>query len=187
MGIIASDIRRGMAIMFNGEPCRVMEFHHHTPGNLRAMVQAKLRRLKTGTQIEHRFRSTDTVDVADLETHELDFMYRAGDTYHFMNAENYDQLEVDGETLGVAAKWMSEGMRIIAEFYEGRPIGIQLPSALILEVVDTAPIMKTATKTASTKPAKLSNGVTVNVPEFVQTGEKVRVNPETGEYLDRAK
>ena len=187
MSIIASDIRRGMAIMFNGEPCRVLEFHHHTPGNLRAMVQAKLRRLKTGTQIEHRFRSTDTVDVADLETHELDFMYKSGDTYHFMNAENYDQLEVEEETLGESAKWMAEGMRIIAEFYNGRPIGIQLPSALTLEVVDTTPVMKTATKTASTKPARLSNGVTVNVPEFIQTGERIRVKPETGEYLDRAK
>ena len=187
MGIIASDIRRGMAIMFNGEPCRVLEFHHHTPGNLRAMVQAKLRRLKTGTQVEHRFRSTDTVEIAALETHELDFMYKSGDTYHFMNAENYDQLEVDGETLGETAKWMTEGMRIIAEFYQGRPIGIQMPSSLTIEVVDTTPVMKTATKTASAKPSRLSNGVTVNVPEFVQTGERIRVNPETGEYLDRAK
>ena len=144
MGIIASDMRRGMAIMFNGEPCRVLEFHHHTPGNLRAMVQAKLRRLKTGIQIEHRFRSTDTVEVAALETHELDFMYKAGTTYHFMNAENYDQIEVDEETLGSSAKWMAEGMRIIAEWYDGRPIGIQLPSALTLEVVDTTPVMKTA-------------------------------------------
>lgn len=187
MSIIASDIRRGMAILFQGEPCRVLEFHHHTPGNLRAMVQAKLRKLRTGTQVEHRFRSTDTVEVAQLETHELDFMYRAGDTYHFMNAENYDQLEVDEETLGESAKWMTEGMRIIAEFFEGRPIGIQLPSSLTLEVVETAPVMKTATKTASSKPARLNNGVTVNVPEFIQTGEKVRVNPTTGEYLDRAK
>lgn len=187
MGIIASDIRRGMAIIFNGEPCRVLDFHHHTPGNLRAMVQAKLRRLKTGTQVEHRFRSTDTVEVAPLETHELDFMYKSGDTYHFMNAENYDQLEVEGDTLGDSARWMTEGMRIIAEFYEGRPIGIQMPSTLTLEVVDTAPVMKTATKTASSKPARLSNGVSVNVPEFIQTGERIRVNPGTGEYLDRAK
>jgi elongation factor P len=173
--------------MFQGEPCRVMEFHHHTPGNLRAMVQAKLRKLRTGTQLEHRFRSTDTVEVAQLETHELDFMYRAGTTYHFMNAENYDQLEVEEDMLGDSAKWMTEGMRIIAEFFEGRPIGIQLPSSLTLEVMDTAPVMKTATKNASSKPARLSNGVSVNVPEFVQTGEKIRVNPTTGEYLDRAK
>lgn len=173
--------------MFQGEPCRVMEFHHHTPGNLRAMVQAKLRKLRTGTQLEHRFRSTDTVEVAQLETHELDFMYRAGTTYHFMNAENFDQLEVEEDMLGDSAKWMTEGMRIIAEFFEGRPIGIQLPSSLTLEVVDTAPVMKTATKNASSKPARLSNGVSVNVPEFVQTGEKIRVNPTTSEYLDRAK
>jgi elongation factor P len=187
MSITASDIRRGMAIMFNGEPCRVLDFHHHTPGNLRAMVQAKLRKLKTGIQFEHRFRSTDSVDVANLETHELDFLYKSGDTYHFMNAENYDQLEVDEEDLGENAKWMTEGMRIMAEFFEGRPIGIQMPNTLTLEVVDTAPVMKTATKTASAKPAKLNNGVTVNVPEFIQTGERIRVNPETGEYIDRAK
>jgi elongation factor P len=187
MSIIASNIRRGMAIIHNGEPCRVLDFHHHTPGNLRALVQAKLRKIRSGIQYEHRFRATDSVELADLETHELDFMYRSGDTFHFMNAENYDQLEVHADDLGDNAKWMTEGMRIVAEFYEGRPIGIQLPSALTFEVVETAPVMKTATKTASTKPARLNNGITVNVPEFIQTGEKVRVNPETGEYLDRAR
>ena len=187
MGIIASNMRRGMAIMFNGEPARVLDFHHHTPGNLRALVQAKLRKLRTGIQFEHRFRATDTVDIANLETHNLNFMYKAGTTYHFMNAENYDQLEVEEEDLGDNAKWMTEGMQIVAEFYEGRPIGIQMPTALVLEVVDTAPVMKTATKTASSKPALLNNGISVNVPEFIQTGEKIRVNPETGEYLDRAK
>lgn len=187
MAIIASNMRRGMAIMFNGDPCRVLDFHHHTPGNLRALVQAKLRKLKTGIQFEHRFRATDTIEIADMETHELDFMYKAGSTYHFMNAETFDQLEVEGEDLGDNAKWMTDGMRIIAEFYEGRPIGIQMPNTLTLEVTDTAPVMKTATKTASTKPAVLNNGITVNVPEFIQTGEKIRVSPETGEYIDRAK
>jgi len=187
MGIIASNIRRGMAIMHNGEPCRVLEFHHHTPGNLRALVQAKLRKIRSGIQFEHRFRATDSLDVAELETHELDFLYKAGDTYHFMNAETFDQLEVQEVDLGDDAKWMTEGMRIIAEFFEGRPIGIQLPNALVFEVVETAPVMKTATKSSSAKPATLNNGITVNVPEFIEVGEKVRVNPQTGEYLDRAK
>ena len=173
--------------MFNGEPCRVIEFHHHTPGNLRAMVQAKLRRLKTGVTVEHRFRASDTIDEADLETHELEFLYRAGDMYHFMNSENYEQMEMDATALGDDAKWMNEGMKIVAEFFEGRPIGIELPNVLTFEVVETNPVMKTATKTSSTKPAKLNNGVSVNVPEFIKTGEKVRVNPQTGEYLDRAK
>lgn len=187
MGIIASNIRRGMAIMFNGEPVRVLDFHHHTPGNLRALVQAKLRKLKTGIQFEHRFRATDSLDVAELQTHQLDFMYKAGTTYHFMNTESYDQLEVEQEDLGDSAKWMTEGMRIVAEFYEGRPIGIQMPNALTFEVMETAPVMKTATKTASNKPALLNNGISVNVPEFIQTGERIRVNPETGDYIDRAK
>jgi len=187
MAIQATDIRRGMTIIFEGEPCRVVEFHHHTPGNLRAMVQAKLKKLRTGTHFEHRFRATDSVERAEMETHELEYLYHTGDSYHFMNSENFDQLELDSETLGDAAKWMTPGMKMQAEFFEGRPIGIDMPNSLVYEVVDTNPPMRGATKTSSTKPAKLDNGVSINVPEFVQTGEKVRVNPNTGEYLDRAK
>jgi elongation factor P len=187
MAMPATQIRRGMVLVFEGEPCRVVEFRHHTPGNLRAMVQAKLKNLRTGSSFEHRFRAADSIEKASMETHDLEFLYQGGDTYHFMNTENYDQLEMDEEMLGDNAQWMQPGMRIVAEYYEGRPIGIQLPNTLTLEVVDTAPVMKTATKTASSKPAKLENGVTVNVPEFVNIGEKIRVNPTTGEYQDRAK
>ena len=187
MSIVATNLRRGMTIMFEGEPCRVIEFHHHTPGNLRAMVHAKLRKLKSGVTIEHRFRASDSMEEAVMETHTLQYLYHAGDTYHFMNTETYDQLEMDGEALGDAAQWMTDGMQIVAEFYAGRAVAVDMPNALTFEVVETSPVMRSATKTASTKPAKLSNGVTVNVPEFIQTGEKVRVNPTTGEYLDRAK
>lgn len=187
MAIPATQIRRGMVLVMDGEPCRVVEFRHHTPGNLRAMVQAKLRNLRTGSGFEHRFRAADSVEPASMETHELEFLYQGGDTYHFMNTQNYDQLELDGETLGDAAPWMQPQMRIMAEFYEGRPVAIQLPNAVELEIVDTAPVMKSATKTASNKPAKLENGMTVNIPEFISTGERIRVNPNTGEYLDRAK
>ena len=187
MAMPATQIRRGMVLVFEGDPCRVVEFRHHTPGNLRAMVQAKLKNLRTGSNFEHRFRAADSIEKAAMETHELEFLYKGGDTYHFMNTENYDQLEMDEEMLGDNAQWMQNGMKIVAEYYNGRPIGIQLPNTLVLEIVDTAPVMKSATKTASSKPAKLENGVTVNVPEFVATGEKVRVNPTTGEYMDRAK
>jgi elongation factor P len=176
-----------MVIVFEGEPCRVVEFRHHTPGNLRAMVQAKLKNLRTGSSFEHRFRAADSIDPASMETHDLEFLYQGGDTYHFMNVENYDQLEMDEESLGDNAQWMQPGMKIQAEYYDGRPVGIKLPNSLVLEVVDTAPVMKTATKTASTKPATLENGVTINVPEFVGTGDKVKVNPSTGEYQERAK
>ena len=140
-----------MVIVFEGEPCRVVEFRHHTPGNLRAMVQAKLKNLRTGSSFEHRFRAADSIEPASMETHELEFMYQGGDTYHFMNTENYDQLEMDEETLGDNAQWMQPGMKIQAEYYDGRPIGIQLPKSLVLEIVDTAPVMKTATKTASSE------------------------------------
>src|SRR5215210_7623049 len=177
MAIPATQIRRGMVIVFEGQPCRVVDFRHHTPGNLRAMVQTKLKNLRSGSNFEHRFRAADTIEKADMETHALEFLYHGGGTYHFMNTENYDQLELDEETLGDNAQWMQPGMRIIAEYYNGRPIGIELPNTLTLEVVDTAPVMRTATKTASSKPAKLDNGVTVNVPEFISVGEKIRVNP----------
>ena len=187
MAIPATQIRRGMVLVFDGQPCRIIEFRHHTPGNLRAMVQAKLKNLKSGSSFEHRFRAADTVEPAFMETHDLEFMYKGGDTYHFMNTENYDQIEMDDEALGDNAQWMQPGMKIQAEFFEGKAIGIRLPNTMTLEIVETAPVMKTATKNASSKPAKLENGVTVNVPEFVGTGEKVRVNPTTGEYLDRAK
>jgi len=187
MAIPATQIRRGMVIVFEGDPCRITEFRHHTPGNLRAMVQAKLKNLRTGSSFEHRFRAADSIDPASMETHDLEFLYQGGDTYHFMNTENYDQLEMDEEMLGDNAQWMQPGMKIQAEYYDGRPVGIKLPNSLVLEVVDTAPVMRTATKTASTKPAKLENGVTINVPEFVGTGDKVKVNPATGEYQERAK
>jgi elongation factor P len=185
MAIPATQIRRGMVIVFEGDPVRVVEFRHHTPGNLRAMVQAKLKNLRSGSSFEHRFRAADSIEPASMET--LEYMYDAGGTYHFMNTENYDQLEMDEETLGDYAPWMQPGMKIQAEYYDGRPVGIRLPNSLTLEIVETAPVMKTATKTASTKPATLENGVTIQVPEFIGTGDKVRVNPSTGEYQERAK
>jgi len=187
MAMPATQIRRGMVLVFEGDPCRVVEFRHHTPGNLRAMVQAKLKNLRTGSSFEHRFRAADSIEKASMETHDLEFMYQGGDTYHFMNTENYDQVEMDEETLGDYAQWMQPGMKIQAEYYNGRPIGIDLPNSMVFEIVDTSVVMKTETKTATTKPAKLENGETINGPEIMRTGEKVRVNPNTGEYLDRAK
>jgi len=187
MAMPATQIRRGMVIVFEGDPCRVMDFRHHTPGNLRAMVQTKMKNLRTGNNFEHRFRAADTIEKASLETHDLEFLYQGGTTYHFMNTENYDQLEMDDEMLGDAAQWMQPGMKIVAEYYQGKPIGIELPNSVELEIVETAPVMKSATKTASFKQAKLENGVSVNIPEFIPSGIRIRVNPNTGEYIDRAK
>ncbi len=183
----ANDIRKGHVVLFNGQPCRVMDFTHRTPGNLRAFVQARMRNLVTGNTFDHRYSATENVETVRLDTKELQVLYRDATGVHVMDGTTYDQYTLDDTTTGDQKEWLTEGMNFLVEWLDGRPIAIQLPSVVELEVVDTAPLMKTATKTASSKPAVLSNGVTVQVPEFVGPGEKVRVNPATGEYLERAK
>jgi elongation factor P len=183
----ASDIRRGHVIIVDGQPCRVMDFQHRTPGNLRAFVQVRLRNLTSGNTFDTRLSATEYVDDARLDTKELQVLYRDGSAVHVMDANSYDQYSLDDEATGDQGQWLEPGMTFQAEWLNGRPIAIQLPAVAELEVVETAPIMKTATKTASTKPAKLSNGVTIQVPEFIGEGERVRVNPREGVYLERAK
>ncbi len=187
MAIQATQIRRGMMILFEGEPCKVMEFRHHTPGNLRAMVQAKLRNIKTGSSFEHRFRSSDSIERAIFEQHEMEFMYSDGSHHHFMNTENYEQVALSDEELGDAAPWLTPGLKIQAEFYEGTPIGIDLPPSMELTVTRTDPTMKGATVSNVNKPATLENGVTVTVPPFVNEGDRIRVDPTEGRYIERAK
>ena len=131
--------------------------------------------------------ATEFVEDARLDTKELQVLYRDANGVHVMAAGTYDQYTLDEETIGDQGQWMEPGLTFQAEWLGGRPIAIQLPAVAELEVVETAPIMKTATKTASTKPAKLSNGVTIQVPEFIGEGERVRVNPREGVYLERAK
>ena len=183
----ASDIRRGHVLIIDGQPCRVMDFQHRTPGNLRAFVQVRLRNLATGNTFDTRLSATEFVDDARLDTKELQVLYRDANGLHVMDNASYDQYSLVDETVGDAGPWLESGMNFQAEWLNGRPIAIQLPSVVELEVVETAPVMKSATKTASTKPAKLSNGVTVQVPEFIGEGERVRVNPREGTYLERAK
>ena len=183
----ASDIRRGHVLIIDGQPCRVMDFQHRTPGNLRAFVQVRLRNLTSGNTFDTRLSATEFVEDARLDTKEMQVMYRDANGTHVMDAQSYDQYTLDDEITGDQTQWLEPGMTFQAEWLNGRPIAIMLPATAELEVVETAPIMKTATKTASTKPAKLSNGVTIQVPEFINEGERVRVNPREGVYLERAK
>ena len=183
----ATDIRRGHVILIDGQPCRVMEFTHRTPGNLRAFVQVRLRNLVSGNTFDTRLSATDFLEEARLETKEFQVLYRDAAGIHVMDTNNYEQYTLSEESVGDQADWLQPEMHVQVEWLDGKPIGIELPSVIELKVVETSPVMRSATKTASTKPAKLSNGVTINVPEFIPTGEKVRVNPNTGEYIDRAK
>ena len=187
MAIPATQIRRGMVIVFEGQPCRVVEFRHHTPGNLRAMIQTKLRNIRTGSSFEHRFRSADTVERASLEQHEMEYLYSDGSHHHFMNTETFDQTALSADDLGEAAQWLSPGLKIQAEFYEGAPIGIDLPPSLELEVKQTEPSLKGATVSNVNKPATLENGVTIQVPPFVNEGDRIRVDPIEGRYIERAR
>lgn len=187
MAISANDIRKGMVIVFEGQPCKIMDFHHHTPGNLRAMVQARLRNLISGSSFEHRFRSNDTVEKAYLSQQKMEYLYSDGDMHHFMNSENYEQIALSEEDLGDAAQWLMPGLKIEVEFYEGSPIGVKLPDSMELVVEYTEPGLKGATVTNSNKPATLENGVAIQVPPFIESGEKIRVNPSESKYIERVK
>src|SRR3979411_803860 len=141
MAISATQLRRGMVIVFEGQPCKVMEFRHHTPGNLRAMVQDKLKNIRTGSTFEHRFRSVDTIERASLEQHEMEYLYSDGSHHHFMNTESFEQIAVRGGEWGASAVWLAPGLKIQAKFYEGSAIGIDLPPSLELTVTQTEPTM----------------------------------------------
>jgi elongation factor P len=187
MAITATQIRKGMILLFEGNLCKVIDFRHHTPGNLRAMVQTKMRNLKTGSTFEHRFRSSDTIEKATLEQHEMEYLYSDGAGHHFMNTENFEQVAFTEEDLGDAAAWLTPGLKIQADFYEGAPIGIELPASMELTVVETEPSLKGATVSNVNKPAKLENGVTIQVPPFINEGDRIRVDPREERYIERAK
>jgi elongation factor P len=176
-----------MVILFEGKLCKVVEFRHHTPGNLRAMVQTKLRDIRTGSSFEHRFRSADTIERASLEQHDMEYLYSDGSQHHFMNTENYEQIGLSEEDLGDATQWLTPGLKIQVEFYEGTPLGVELPASMELTVVSTEPTMKGATVSNVNKPATLENGVTIQVPPFVNEGDRIRVSPSEGRYIERAK
>lgn len=187
MAISANDIRKGMVLLFEGAPCKVMEFRHHTPGNLRAMVQTRMRNLLTGSSFEHRFRSNDSVEKVTLEQIDMEYLYSDGTAHTFMNTENYEQVSLTNEDLGDAADWLMEGLKLEVEFYNGNPIGVTLPDSMELTVVETDPVMKGATVSNSNKPARLENGVSITVPPFITEGEKIRVNPSESKYIERVK
>ena len=185
--IQATQMRAGMAILHEGNLCRVLSVHHLTPGNWRGMVQAKLRNIRTGNSFEFRFRSEDRVEKADLEEHEMEFLYASGDEFHFMNTDTYDQVAIQRADLGDAAFYIIPNTKVMVEFYEHRPVGVELPTTVNLKVVETPPGMKGATASNSGKPATLETGLQVSVPQFIEIGEVITIDTAEGKYLERAK
>lgn len=186
MQLVATELRAGNIIVHNNQLHRVLTVTHVTPGNWRGMVQVKLRNVKTGNQLEHRFRSEDRVEKANLDTHEMQYLYSDPSGHHFMNNETFDQLALSDEVLGEALGYLLPETVITVDFYENRPIALELPNTVVLEVVATDPPMKGATAAGGSKPAKLETGLTVGVPQFIDVGTKIIVDTRTGEYVSRA-
>ncbi len=185
--IQATQLRSGMAILHEGNLCRVLSVLHLTPGNWRGMVQTKLRNLRSGNSFDYRFRSEDRVERADLEQHEMEFLYASGDDFNFMNTGTYEQVAIQRDDLGDAVYYLTPNIKVMVEFYEHRPVGVELPITVDLKVTDTPPGMKGATASNSGKPATLETGLQVQVPQFIQVGELVRIDTAEGKYLERAK
>jgi elongation factor P len=175
-----------MLIKMGEELFRVLDLQHVTPGNLRGFVRVRLRNIRNGSLSDQKLRSEDTLERAVLDEREMQYLYRDGDSFHFMDTSSFEQLHIDAEVLGDAVNYIVPDAMIKVEFYGDRPVGIELPPIVDLTVAETVPGIKGATASAQVKPAKLETGLVVQVPPFVNEGEKVRVSTETGEYLSRA-
>ena len=186
MAIPATQMRPGMIIKHNNDLHSVFSVEHRTPGNLRAFIQAKLRNIRTGAMFEHRFRSSDPIEKINVDEIPMEYLYQDGETYCFMNTENYEQVHLNRDVLGDAVDYLTANLQIKVEFYDGKPVGVELPQTVELTVVETEPGLKSATASSVTKPAKTETGLVVQVPPFINEGEKIRVDTAEGAYLSRA-
>ena len=179
-------MKKGMLIKIGDDLLRVLDLQHVTPGNLRGFVRVRFRNIRTNALNDQKLRSEDTVERAVLDEKQMQYLYKDGDSYHFMDTESYEQMHISAEALGDSVNYIMPDATIAVEFYGSEPVGIELPPTVDLKVVDTAPGIKGATASNQIKPATLETGLVVNVPPFVNTGDVVRVSTDTGEYLSRA-
>ncbi len=183
--IVATQLKVGMIVMHNGKPHRVTSVLHVTPGNWRGMVQTRLVNIETGSNTEHRFRSEDKLDRAAMEQHQLQFSYRAGDEFNFMNTESYEMVALSAEVLGEAVGYLTEGMVIEAQYFEGRVVGVEVPMFVELWVKETTPNIKGAAVQNTSKPAVLETGLEIKVPPYVEIGNRVKIDTRTGQFVER--
>jgi len=183
--IPATQIKVGMVVLHDGKPCRVTNVLHVTPGNWRGMVHAKMVNLVTGSQVEYRFRSEDKVERADLDHHPLQYLYRSGDEFTFMNTENYEMVNVPRDHLGEAVNYLVENMMVEMSYFEGRPVGVDVPMFVELEIVETDPVLKGATISSSPKIAKMNTGLVTKVPQHMGIGDRVKIDTRDGTFVER--
>ena len=182
----ANDLRKGMAIKYNGNPAIVLEVHHRTPGNLRAFVQAIIRYINTGKSADVRFGSTDKVELVDIERKQLEFSYKDRNGYHFMDPETYDTITFAENLIGDAKDYLVENLSVQVLYAEGKAVEVELPASVSLKVVESAEGLRGDTASNVTKPAKLETGKTINVPLFIKEGEAIKIDTRTGAYMGRA-
>lgn len=181
-----TDFRNGLKIEFEGDPYTIVYFQHVKPGKGGAFVRTKLKNLKTGAVLEHTFRSGDKVEKPDLEEREMQFMYREGDAFHFMDTASYEQIYLDADHMGDAANYMIENLSVRILFFRGEPIGIDLPIFIVLTIAETEPGIRGDTVSGATKSARLESGAVVQVPLFLNEGDRIKVDTRTGSYIERA-
>jgi len=184
--IVATQLKVGMVIMHNGKPHRVTNVLHVTPGNWRGMVQTRMVNIETGSNAEQRFRSEDKLVRANLEEHKLQFSYRAGDDFHFLNTESYEMVALSSDVLGDAVHYLTESMALTAMYFEGRVVGVEVPMFVELAVTETTPNIKGAAVQNTSKPAILETGYEIKVPPYIEVGNRVKIDTRTGEFVERA-
>jgi elongation factor P len=186
MQIAATQLRPGMVVKFNNDLFSIFKMEHRTPGNLRGFVQVKMRNFKSGTMIEHRFSSEDRVEKASLDEQEMEYLYDDGEYFYFMNTTTFEQMHLIKDLLGDATNFLVPNLKVNVEFYEGKPISVELPATVDLTVVETEPGIKGASVSNVTKAAKTETGLVVQVPPFINEGEKIRVSTSESAYQARA-
>ena len=184
--LLATQLRKGMIIKVDNKLFRIFDRQHVTPGNLRGFVRIKMRNIQNGSMAEEKFRSEDIVERISLEQKEMQYLYNDSDGYHFMDTNTFDQVQLSSDLLGDVVGFLKPEMSVEVEFYGDEPVGIELPQTVDLLVKETAPGIKGATASNQIKPATLETGIVVQVPPFINEGDRVRVNTETGEYQSRA-
>jgi elongation factor P len=182
----ATQIRPGMVIKYNNELYSIFSMVHRTPGNLRAFVQVRMRNLRSGSMMDNRFSSTENVERAILDEQEMEYLYDDGEYYYFMNTETYEQMHLTKDILGDAVDYLIPNLKVHVEFYEGKPMSVELPASVDMTVMETEPGLKGASVSNVTKPAKMETGLVVQVPPFINEGEKIRVSTSEGAYQERA-
>lgn len=183
----SSDLRKGLKIEIDGDPYEIAEFQFVKPGKGQALYKCRLKNMLTGSQIDKTYRSGEKFTPADLEERQMEYLYTDGVEYHFMNVQTYEQEAVSAEVLGDSVKLLKENTVCDVLLFRGNPIGVSLPNFIELQVVKADPWVKGDTASGSSKPAELETGLVVQVPPFIEEGQKIRIDTRTGQYVERVK